>query len=75
MAGEIASLLISRMAVPVLYFMAFNRKPKATNLLKPKSLECCGNHSLEDVAAPNIAVKSCDSRSSPEPSASDSTDK
>src|SRR5262245_8276929 len=25
MAGEIASLLISRMAVPVLYFMAFNR--------------------------------------------------
>jgi multidrug efflux pump subunit AcrB len=27
MAGEIASLLISRMAVPVLYFMAFNRKP------------------------------------------------
>jgi len=28
MAGEIASLAISRMAVPVLYFMAFNRKPK-----------------------------------------------
>ncbi len=27
MAGEIASLLISRMAVPVLYFMAMNRKP------------------------------------------------
>jgi len=27
MAGEIASLLISRMAVPVLYFMAHNRKP------------------------------------------------
>src|SRR5436190_453252 len=26
MAGEIASLLISRMAVPVLYFMAFNRR-------------------------------------------------
>jgi len=26
MAGEIASLLISRMAVPVLYFMAYNRK-------------------------------------------------
>jgi multidrug efflux pump subunit AcrB len=26
MAGEIASLAISRMAVPVLYFMAFNRK-------------------------------------------------
>jgi multidrug efflux pump subunit AcrB len=25
MAGEVASLLISRMAVPVLYFMAFNR--------------------------------------------------
>jgi multidrug efflux pump subunit AcrB len=29
MAGEIASLLISRMAVPVLYFMAYNRKPRA----------------------------------------------
>jgi multidrug efflux pump subunit AcrB len=27
MAGEVASLLISRMAVPVLYFMAFSRKP------------------------------------------------
>ena len=27
MAGEIASLLISRMAVPVLYYMAFSRKP------------------------------------------------
>jgi len=26
MAGEIASLLISRMAVPVLYYMAYNRK-------------------------------------------------
>ena len=26
MAGEVASLLISRMAVPVLYFMAFNRR-------------------------------------------------
>jgi len=29
MAGEVASLLISRMAVPVLYLMAYNRKPKA----------------------------------------------
>lgn len=29
MAGEIASLLISRMAVPVLYFMAHNRKSTA----------------------------------------------
>jgi hypothetical protein len=26
MAGEIASLLISRMAVPVLYFMAYHRR-------------------------------------------------
>jgi len=26
MAGEVASLLISRMAVPVLYFMAYNRR-------------------------------------------------
>jgi multidrug efflux pump subunit AcrB len=30
MAGEIASLLISRMAVPVLYFMANSRPPKQT---------------------------------------------
>ena len=29
MAGEVASLLISRMAVPVLYFMAYNRKQKS----------------------------------------------
>jgi multidrug efflux pump subunit AcrB len=27
LAGEIASLLISRIAVPVLYFMAYSRKP------------------------------------------------
>ena len=31
MAGEIASLLISRMAVPVLYFMAYNRNSSAAN--------------------------------------------
>jgi multidrug efflux pump subunit AcrB len=30
MAGEIASLLISRMAVPVLYFMAYHRKSRAS---------------------------------------------
>jgi multidrug efflux pump subunit AcrB len=30
MAGEVASLLISRMAVPVLYFMAFSRKREAS---------------------------------------------
>ncbi len=29
MAGEVASLLISRMAVPVLFFMAYSRKPAA----------------------------------------------
>ncbi len=29
MAGEVASLLISRMAVPVLYYMAYARKPMA----------------------------------------------
>jgi multidrug efflux pump subunit AcrB len=29
MAGEIASLLISRMAVPVLYFIAYNRRSGA----------------------------------------------
>jgi len=31
MAGEIASLLISRMAVPVLYYMAYSRKPAGGN--------------------------------------------
>ncbi len=30
MAGEVASLLISRMAVPVLYFMAYNRQNRRT---------------------------------------------
>jgi multidrug efflux pump subunit AcrB len=30
MAGEVASLLVSRMAVPVLYYMAYARKPMAT---------------------------------------------
>ncbi len=39
MAGEIASLLISRMAVPVLYFMAYNRKPH----LAAASTESSGN--------------------------------
>jgi multidrug efflux pump subunit AcrB len=28
MAGEVASLLLSRMAVPVLYYMAKRREPK-----------------------------------------------
>jgi multidrug efflux pump subunit AcrB len=36
MAGEIASLLISRMAVPVLYFMAFQRKPKLVQPATPR---------------------------------------
>jgi multidrug efflux pump subunit AcrB len=31
MAGEIASLLISRMAVPILYYMAYARKGEATS--------------------------------------------
>jgi multidrug efflux pump subunit AcrB len=31
MAGEVASLLISRMAVPVLYYMAY--APKATQII------------------------------------------
>src|SRR5216110_3916488 len=31
MAGEVASLLISRMAVPVLYFMAKSKQPSARN--------------------------------------------
>jgi len=30
MAGEVASLLISRMAVPILYYMAYARNPAAT---------------------------------------------
>ena len=37
MAGEIASLLISRMAVPVLYFMAYNRKPAGRSASTPLS--------------------------------------
>jgi multidrug efflux pump subunit AcrB len=35
MAGEIASLLISRMAVPVLYFMARRHNPGRATLLNP----------------------------------------
>jgi hypothetical protein len=31
MAGEVASLLLSRMAVPVLYFMAASRTPVAAS--------------------------------------------
>ena len=41
MAGEIASLLISRMAVPVLYFMANNRSagmPKPAPVVEPAEL-------------------------------------
>jgi multidrug efflux pump subunit AcrB len=40
MAGEVASLLISRMAVPVLYFMAYNCKgktPSAPVLANPRT--------------------------------------
>ncbi|MGO8674526.1 MAG: efflux RND transporter permease subunit [Limisphaerales bacterium] len=37
MAGEIASLLISRMAVPVLYFMAWHRKPAGRSAATPLS--------------------------------------
>ena len=39
MAGEIASLLISRMAVPVLYFMAYSRKAAvdAASIVSPAS--------------------------------------
>jgi len=36
MAGEIASLLISRMAVPVLYFMAYHRAAEAANAPEPE---------------------------------------
>jgi hypothetical protein len=37
MAGEIASLLISRMAVPVLYFMAYkHRKERISSAPKPE---------------------------------------
>lgn len=43
MAGEIASLLISRMAVPVLYFMAkrhlFPSKPKNPQIVGPVQID------------------------------------
>ncbi|HWW00675.1 MAG TPA: efflux RND transporter permease subunit [Candidatus Acidoferrum sp.] len=39
MAGEVASLLISRMAVPVLYFMAYNRKPSVSTAPFPLKRE------------------------------------
>src|SRR6185295_9859870 len=45
MAGEIASLLISRMAVPVLYFMA-NRRPPVTPVTATPA------HQSEAVMAP-----------------------
>jgi multidrug efflux pump subunit AcrB len=35
MAGEIASLLISRMAVPVLYFIAYSRRPSYHAVAQP----------------------------------------
>jgi multidrug efflux pump subunit AcrB len=38
MAGEIASLLISRMAVPVLYFMAYNRSTATSGASKKESV-------------------------------------
>ncbi|HEY9170689.1 MAG TPA: efflux RND transporter permease subunit [Verrucomicrobiae bacterium] len=38
MAGEVASLLISRMAVPVLYYMAYSRQPKANPTAPPVSV-------------------------------------
>ena len=36
MAGEIASLLISRMAVPVLYYMAYNKESKPAGTPSPE---------------------------------------
>jgi len=51
MAGEIASLLISRMAVPVLYFMAYDRKSRVSEAsLKHPSLPeraASANHRTE----------------------------
>jgi multidrug efflux pump subunit AcrB len=38
MAGEIASLFISRMAVPVLYYMAYAQKPAPPSPVKPEAL-------------------------------------
>jgi multidrug efflux pump subunit AcrB len=46
MAGEIASLLISRMAVPVLYFMAYNRKPRVITT----STEPTGSHASPEAS-------------------------
>ncbi len=39
MAGKIASLLISRMAVPALYFMAYDRRAKPAKILDNSSSE------------------------------------
>jgi hypothetical protein len=41
MAGEIPSLLISLMAVPVLYLMARRRKPGSNPMAEPKSPKEC----------------------------------
>ena len=41
-AGEIASLLISRMAVPVIYYMAFSRKSEAKTTTIPGRTEPAG---------------------------------
>jgi multidrug efflux pump subunit AcrB len=38
MAGEIASLLISRMAVPVLYFMAYRRTSRGPTVMRHDQL-------------------------------------
>jgi multidrug efflux pump subunit AcrB len=50
MAGEIASLLISRMAVPVLYFMAFNRSSKTS------TAQMRVDRGLEESPAPSLEV-------------------
>ena len=47
MAGEIASLLISRMAVPVLYFMAYNQ----ASLLEQSHRRNLKSHPFENVRA------------------------
>ena len=50
MAGEIASLLISRMAVPVLYFMAYqHRKEQISSAPKPEGERPDNNKKAESI--------------------------
>src|SRR5262245_23189275 len=59
MAGEIASLLISRMAVPVLYFMAHNRASllhQSQRQILPLCLPRGGSHIEQNQSLPSATV-------------------